>query len=259
MGFWQGMILKDDFICAAVNSIARLKSLLSLREQRLLNKMARIEAIGEGRDVYIILNGPSLREQDLSVLKGKSVLFVNRGFKHELYIDLQPEFHVFIDPKMLSGEWPVTWIDEILEMSPNTVIAMPVAWAFVDKFQPYIKKGVRFYWMPASEPCTCLGVAGACFNFAIKQHFKQIYFTGFDANGLAFEMVNSTSHFYGVNEENGLKTTKDYVTDLFMFSRHLHDLNRLAIRCKTKNISIINLTKGGLLDMFPREDLANIS
>ena len=43
--------------------------------------------------------------------------------------------------------------------------------------------------------------------------------------------------------------------DLMMHSRHLHDLNRLSNYCKKRGIKVINITNGGLLDMFPRESV----
>lgn len=258
MDFWKLMVLKDDFICFMVNSIFALKNSLSLRRNALLKKMNSIQPQGKNKDLYIIFNGPSLSNQNIEKLQGKSLMFVNRGFKHPLYKQLKPEYHVFIDPKMITGEWPVTWIDEILELVPNITIVMPVSWAFLEKFKPYTQRGIKFYWINDQKPCTCLGVGGACFEFGRCQQFQNIYFTGFDATGLAAELLNVSSHFYGVNEENEKKSTDNYVTDLIMFSRHLRDLNKLAIKYRREEISIINLTAGGLLDMFPRKKLEDI-
>lgn len=258
MNFWMLMIKKEDYIFAVVNLLVRIKSSFQLKKQNLLRKMRQKSPVGIGRDTFIILNGPSIKNQDLSTLMGKSCIFVNRGFMHPLYKELEPEFHVIVDPKMLNGEWPVSWLDEIVEMVPNVTFVMPASWYFVDKFRPYIDKGISFYWLPDPAPCTVLGVAGSCFEFAIEQKFETIHFTGFDGNGLAFELINSASHFYGVNEDDLKKTTKNYVQDLFMFSRHLRDLNKFAERCKKKGINIINLTDGGLLDMFPRKKITEI-
>lgn len=260
MNLWDLMILKDDWVCSFINGLNSLFRKMHFREQKLITQMQKLSPRGKGRDIFIILNGPSLKKQDLSVLKGQCLMFVNRGFNHSLYKELQPEFHAFIDTKMLTGEWPVSWLDEIAAAVPGITFIMPAKWAFVDKFQPYIQKGLSFYWVPSDPVCTCLGVSGACFRFAIAQKFNTIYFTGFDANGLGYELVNvSDSHFYGVNAENLKKTTKNYVMDLLMHSRHLHDLNRFAEKCQARNISIVNLTEGGLLDMFPRKKLSDFS
>jgi hypothetical protein len=253
------MIKKDDWICTAINRTIAIKNIFNFKQQFLLTQMKKKGKVGRNKDIFIILNGPSIKQQDLSVLKGKSLMFVNRGFKHPLYKELQPEFHCFIDPKMLKGEWSVTWLDEIVEMVPNITFILPVFWALTDKFQPYIKKGYSFYWINTNTPCTCLGVSGSCFQFAIQQKFQNIYFTGFEANGIAYELIQSSTHFYGINEENTKKTTKEYEIDLFMHYRHFHDLNKFAAKCKKRGINIINLTEGGILDMFPRKDIKSIN
>ncbi|MFV0539161.1 MAG: hypothetical protein ACK5M3_17615, partial [Dysgonomonas sp.] len=252
----QLMIKKDDWICSTINVLFTFKNKFNLKQNRLLSQNAK--GIGANQDIYIILNSPSVKNQDLSLLKGTNLMFVNRGFKHPLYKELQPKFHVFVDPKMRDGEWPVEWLSEIGELVPDITFVMPVAWAFDEKFKPFIEKGYKFHWLRHSQRCTCLGVGGSCFEFAINQKFKNIYFTGFEATGLAYELIQQASHFYGSNEENLKKSTKNYEVDLLMHSRHFHDLNRLAAKCKAKKINIFNFTEGGVLDMFPRKDIKNI-
>nr|WP_321486343.1 hypothetical protein [uncultured Draconibacterium sp.] len=196
-----------------------------------------------------------MKEQDLSVLKGHDLIFVNRGFKHELYKQLQPKYQVFIDPKILSGTWPISWFDEILEINPKIKIVLPVSWCNIDMFQPYM---TSIIWIDIKNRFSAIGVSGACFEFAISQNYKKLYFTGFDGNGIAHEMIKSQSHFYGSNEENNIKTTKNYIIDLFMHSRQFLELHNYVRTIKKKNIEIINLTNGGLLDMFPRQKLSDI-
>jgi hypothetical protein len=258
MDFWNLMVKKDDLIIDLINKVWAFKSKFNFKERKLIQKMKHKRPLGIDRSSYIILNGPSIKKQDLSILKGKSIMFVNKGFKHELFKSLNPEFYVMVDSKLMTGEWPITWLDEILEMAPNITFVMPVSWAFEDKIKPYIEKGVNFHWLETLEPLKCLGVSGSCFNFAISQGFKDIYFTGFDANGLGYELIKENSHFFGVNEDNLKKTSKNYIIDLYMHSRHLHELHRFKWVCDKKKISIVNLTEGGLLDMFPRLDFDKI-
>ena len=94
------------------------------------------------------------KTQDLSVLKGKETMFVNRGFMHPMYKDLQPAYHVFVDTKMLKGIWPATWIGDILQMSPNTKILLPLSWSNIKIFKPYEKS---IYWLNWNLPFNNLG------------------------------------------------------------------------------------------------------
>ena len=253
MDFWSLMIKKDDWIISFAEGLRSLKNKMDLSLSGVKNQMHALPLVGSGRDIYIILNAPSLKTQDLSVLKGECVMFVNRGFMHPLYEELQPAYHVFVDHKMINGVWPVSWLGEILKKSPHTKILMPLSWSQMKMFIPYKE---HIIWMTWSLPFHNLGVSGACFSFAIQQKFAHIYFTGFDATGIGHEMVKTAdSHFYGNDKELENKPTTQFVIDLMMHSRHLHDLNRLADYCKKHKIELINITNGGLLDMFPRKSV----
>lgn len=255
MGFWSLMIKKDDWILSFVESLRSIKNELSRTQHSVREKMRSRPLVGIGEDLYILLNAPSLNTQDLSVLKGMNIMFVNRGFMHPLYGKLQPKYHVFIDSKMLKGIWPIGWLDEIWKKSPNTQILLPIAWYTNPLFADY-RNNDKVYWLNWNLPFYNLGVSGACFSFAIQQKYEHIYFAGFDATGIGHEMVKTAnSHFYGNDKELEGKSTKQFVIDLYMHSRHLHDLNRLAEYCKKHNIAMINITNGGLLDMFPRKKL----
>ena len=258
MDFWNFMIKKDDYICSFINRIIGFYDSLLFSRRKLLLDSKKRHSCSEKKRLFIVLNGPSINEQDLSLLKNEVCMFVNRGFMHPLYSIIKPQYHVFVDRKMLTGEWRLEWMDEIVDMNPNVIFIMPVSWAKKKAFKPYIDKGYNFYWIPFNTPASCLGVSGYCFDFAFEQKIKEIFFIGFDATGLANEVLKTTSHFYGVNEENNLKTTKNYIQDFYMFSRHLSDLHKIYNKSVRKNVCIYNATRGGLLDMFPRvkyEDL----
>ena len=221
------MIKKDDMIISCVERIRSIIINFSPSFFWRKRQMRNITPVGVGKDIYIILNAPSLKTQDLSVLKGKETMFVNRGFMHPMYKDLQPAYHVFVDTKMLKGIWPVSWIGDILQMSPNTKILLPLSWSNIKFFKPYEKS---IYWLNWNLPFYNLGVSGSCFSFAIQQKFEHIYFTGFDATGIGHEMIKTAdSHFYGNDKELENKPTAQFAIDLLMHSRHLHDLNRLAL------------------------------
>ena len=84
MDFWSLMIKKDDWIISFAEGLRSLKNKMDLSLSGVKNQMHALPLVGSGRDIYIILNAPSLKTQDLSVLKGECVMFVNRGFMHPL-------------------------------------------------------------------------------------------------------------------------------------------------------------------------------
>lgn len=256
MGFWELMIKKDDCILYSIDFLLSLKSKFDFKYRKVVNQNKGLIPV-TGNRIFVILNGPSIKEQNLEKLEGEDAVFVNRGFKHPAYATIKPKFHVFVDPKMVTGEWDLEWLDEIHEMSPDTIFVFPAAWYFIPKFAPYINK-YKIYWLLSSGKCHCTGVGGACFDFAYRLGYKEIYFTGWEATGLAHELLKTTSHFYGVNEENALKNSADYSRDLYMMSRHLNDLINLSKKYKRKGVRVVNLTIGGLLDMFERKSFDSV-
>ena len=216
-------------------------------------KMKKYPKLGVNTNLYIILNGPSLKTQNLLSLKGKCLLFVNRGFLHPAYRELQPDYHIFVDSKLRDGVWPLEWLEQIFSMSPNTKIILPVEWYDHPTFKNY-KNDNRIIWQCWHVPIYCLGVSGACFSFGIENQFNSIYFTGFDANGCACDMINSSkSHFYGGDPELSSMTTIQHAKAMCSTAIHFVDLNRLAKYCRNKGVKVYNITNGGLLDMFERK------
>lgn len=254
MNFWTLMIKKDDVLISAAFKCRKFKNIVSnlytfLSYRNTIDNNNRLS-------VFVVLNGPSINDQPLELLTGKDVIFANRGFKHPSYSKIKPKYHVFVDPKILDGTWPTTWFDEIWEKSESTKIVLPLEWKSKPIFKKYVEKVV---WYNFSIPFYLLGVSGACFDFAIGQKYKNIYFNGFDGTYLAYELIKSSqTHFYGSDNELEGKTCQQFEVDLYMFSRHLRDLNKFAKYVKKRGIHIVNLTPGGLLDMFDREDFETV-
>lgn len=165
---------KDDIILSFIEGIRKLIYATDRQIQKARKEMAKRPIEGIGKELYLLLNAPSLKTQDISVLKGKNTMFVNRGFMHPLYKELQPQYHVFVDSKMLKGIWPISWLDEIWNMSPNTTIILPISWYTHPLFKNY-QNNKQIYWLTYSLPFYNLGVSGSCFSFAIQTKSSKKY------------------------------------------------------------------------------------
>ena len=261
--FWDFKISSDDYIYELANKIYKLKQrkLLPILKR---NKVLR--NVNENKTACIVLSGPSLKTQNIRKLKGKILFFVNRGYKHEDYEYLKPKYHVIVDGKLKTGEWSLEMIDEIFKLNPNVTLVLNAKWYSLERFKNY-RENQNIYWIDTDLIFTRFfsgdldltksnpgkAVFGACFSVAIYTGIKDISFMGLDGNGLAHEILNSTSHFYGVNEDNNAKTCKDYIKDLYMMSTGLKSFYAIADYCRSKEIRLVNMTNGGLLDMFERE------
>jgi hypothetical protein len=79
MFFWNLMIKKDDIILSFIERVRKLIYATDRQIQKVKREMAKRPLEGVGKDLYLLLNAPSLKTQDISVLKGKTMMFVNRG------------------------------------------------------------------------------------------------------------------------------------------------------------------------------------
>tara|TARA_B110000003_G_scaffold156884_1_gene157333 strand:+ start:351 stop:1115 length:765 start_codon:yes stop_codon:yes gene_type:complete len=209
-------------------------------------------------NMLIVLNGPSLKKVLLnsSVLVNKyDIIFVNRGFKHQEYESLKPKFHVFIDSKLLNGQWPIKWIYDIKKINPDVIFVFPINWSSNKKIQKLIKDGIKIHWLKSKYSFSSLGVCGACVELSMNLNYKNIYLVGFDGNGIGYELIRENSHFYGGNEENNFKSLSDYSLDLFSHSRFFRSLIKLNSYSIKKKVNIFNASEGGIITAFKANKL----
>lgn len=260
MDIWKKMLQKENLIVNSINFCYKSFKFFSIKERKVLSlSKAKYKDLYINQDVYLVLNGPSIKSQNLEILKGRNCVFVNQGFRHPLYKEISPLFHVFVDPKLMNGEWSIEWLDEILEMVPTITFVLPIKWYGSSKLAPYIERGISILWIPMYDPMLSLGVSGYSLKTCMLMGFNRIFILGFDGDGLAHEMLKSSNpYFYEKNKYLETKGTKEYIRDLYMLSRHFTSLHGIANDAKAKNIDIYNMTNSGIMDMFERANLSDL-
>lgn len=255
---WKWLVSKDDLLLSTIECVWSAKNLYGLRDIKWRCLGRRIVAehrnTTRGKEVVIVLNGPSVKEQPLERLKGKDLVFVNQGFRLPMYKELNPKYHIFIDTKMIHGVWDIRWLDEIHDMVPDITFVMPASWARLPLLRPYIQKGYKIIWIGACiGGLRGLGVSGACFDLARALKYATIYFTGFEATSFAASLLNTSSHFYGNDTDEATMTASDVMKGYYMNARQIRELILVAKAFKRLHVNVVNLTNGGLLNMFPRK------
>ena len=258
--FWKWMVVKDDLLISLVDILAGGRNLWGLRTWRWARKGNRLikEKKVNGGEVVIVLNAPSIREQPLERLKGRDLVFVNQGFRLPVYKALHPKYHVFVDSKMIHGVWDVKWLDEIHEMVPDITFVMPAAWTRSRRIKPYVNKGYNIIWLGSATWGVRLGVSDVCFNLVRRLGYDKIYFTGFEASSFAASLLKQASHFYGNDMDESTMDASDYMKGYYMNARQMRELILHAKRFSKLGKDVVNLTRGGLLDMFRRERFEDV-
>lgn len=260
---WKWMVAKDDFLLTAIEVLWSARHFYGIRDWSWRRKGSAIIRQNRknalGKEVVIVLNGPSVKEQPLERLIGKDLIFVNQGFRLPAYKKLQPKYHVFIDTKLIHGIWDIKWLDEIHDMVPGITFVLPASWARLPILKPYIEKNYQIIWMGSCiNGMRGLGVSGTCFDLACSLKYATIYFTGFEATSFAASLLKVNSHFYGNDSDEATMSASDIMRGYYMNARQIRELILIAKKFNKCGVQVFNLTYGGLLNMFPRKKFEEV-
>ena len=84
-----------------------------------LTKNESLKNIHSGKRIFILGNAPSLLDFDIKKLKNEIVIMVNRAFNHPDYEIVKPKYHIFVDAKLESGQWPLEYLDIVYKKKPK--------------------------------------------------------------------------------------------------------------------------------------------
>lgn len=276
--FWDIKQSLDDIFFEIVNIALRLTFFIGkiTGKYKFMKKNKDLKALYTNKRGFLVANGPSIKKQDLKLLKDEVTFFVNRSFLHEDYEYIKPNYHVIVDGKLATGEWDISFLDQIITKNPDVTLILNAKWYNLEKFKPY-KDNPKFkiYWVDMRLFITPYdkfrkiditkisygaAVTGVAAVVMLYMKFKDIYILGNDGNGLCYELINQDSHFYGHNPENKLKSMKDIYKDLFSMSLSLKNWTYFSQYCKRIGVNFYNCTVGGIFNMFERrkyEDVVN--
>jgi hypothetical protein len=243
------------------------------RVQRLLVENKELKSIGAQSDrCFIIGNGPSIKNQDLTRLMGETKFVVNSFFLHPEYDLIDPTFHCGAD-KNIGTDAPnaVAYLKNLDRVAKRARIMLPTdAEPIIRKYQLF--KGRHIFYLFFSVPGCDQGkirmdltrpmssvssVSVACILAALYMGFRTIYLLGCDHDWLA--TTTTYTHFYEkdpywsydatvdpyeINMENQLRLWRSY--------RHIREF---ALKRGTR---IYNATRGGFLDVFPRVEYESL-
>lgn len=230
----------------------------------------------KGERCFILACGPSIKEQDLTLLKNEISISVSNFFMHPDYGLIRPRYHCIPDISTAHGdfhteEYAKRWFREmerktgeaILFLSDGEKKLIKSSGLFRNTEVHYLhfgedwteieKSGIditRFFPFPQSSSVLALAIA-------VYMGFEEIYLLGCDHDWILHH--GTSLHFYEENE-NIMATRPGYSewagSDYelqFRCSWNLWDQYKKIYRySQTMGINIYNATVGGLLDVFPR-------
>lgn len=224
----------------------------------------------KGRRCFVIGNGPSLREQDLSWLRNEITLVTNSFYRHPIIgDDWQPSYYFLSDPEFFKGTQPLSLFSELTAKIPSAPFFVPffgkdflvstgalppertyfvATWGGLEE-ESWREKPDLTKVTPGMMTVAQLGIMAAMYMGC-----TQIYLLGMDHDWLSHggEHVN----FYSstkLDEQtagniNGWRYKPLMEAMLIMWQLY----EKLGKMADAEGIKIINATRGGFLDVFER-------
>jgi len=218
-----------------------------------------------GERCFIIGNGPSLKVEDLVKLKNEVTLSCNMIHRLTKNTDWLPYYYFCHDPRYIrefSSELArVKCIHRFIGSYYEThkyvqsgfSNAQRTSFYYLDKNPT--RSNVKFSNDVSKKVMPGTTVSYAMIQFAFYMGFKEIYLIGFDHSFSKqiehgkFRKSNRKDNFEGYGLVSNYVVDKDVISEAF----------KVALRVSKKsNVKIVNVTRGGELNVFERAELDEI-
>ncbi len=241
--------------------------------------LAALAGRHQGR-CFLVGNGPSLKQTDLAPLEGRVVISANSFYKHPLAHRLAPRYHCVGDPHFMKDEpRAIDWHRTLAGRFPAATFVLHEAarplvahhGLYTGSEVHYVRpgRGVHDERQVNTDLSRRLNVGATTGStimvpLAIHLGFTSIVLVGFDCNWL--DDPDASYHFYDTHElYPEFDSTKTdgrgygYEGELRMISREFESHRLLAARARSLGVEVINATKGGRLDVYPRGALEELA
>ena len=263
------------------------KKVTDLKFRTIINSNKKFEGKHEGDRCFIVGNGPSIKQMNLSLLTKEIVFTVNSIMSNkEIYEKLNSDYHIMIDSGFfkLDLKEKDDRITRDLYNKINYASKKPICILNYDgksAFDAYGLENLNKYYiylhsnltsnyqrkikLSSNIPSSQNVIHAAIFS-AISMGIKKIYLIGCDMTSvfLNFESdidgnitIAEDNHAYDYTENEKKRLLKDFnIMDneevLHDYAKTFTTFKMIRKYCEKNNIEIYNATIGGGLDVFER-------
>ena len=245
--------------------------LKSSKKTALKESISKIKNNLNSKKCILIGNGPSVKKInfDLAEMGTVDTFTCNHFYKHKHFSRISPKVHFIIDRKILTGEWDSKMIDNVLEKSPNTLIAIDLSFAKDKKLKNYRNHKNIVYINPCLFPsfyssitrknslkCMGLNVMLAALSTTVKFEYTHYALCGIDGDGIFQEICNSSSHFYAETKKDSSMNSFNSMLESLNFHNHfIKSWQGIILKMESKGIKIYNLSTDGILNFSQKINL----
>lgn len=253
-----------------------------LRTEMTRNK--ELKNIHKGERCFVLGNGPSLKQHDLSKLTNEYVFTVNNMIKTDAFKLLKPNFHLFFDPAFFDFFFsPSPENNRAIEDIKQKLVANPdmtffSSYRLRSKFSKVFSDFNSHYAFNNKTYTAQLKKASAmhrntpafqnvilyAINIAVYMGFEKIYILGVDMTGFldAYEhdvTESKAGHFYETTKEDFQKLVQfkmdnnlDNEFYLKAFGKTFEHFKLMERNASSKKARLFNASEHGALDVIER-------
>lgn len=243
--------------------------------RRRLQANAALRDRHKGERLFILCSGPSIKTQDLARLQGRLCLGVANFFVHPDYATINPRYHCiaplhppFTDADGLRWfremEKPLAGRELFLGLSDRRLVESAPVLAATDIH--YLAFGAAWPGraperlpldrvLPAPQSVSIMALLAA-----LELGVSEIFLVGADHTAVDFSGGGyNYTHFYTGKRANQLGeqgAPADLEPEFTAYVSLWRQYKLLRAVAERRGVRIVNATAGGMLDVFPRMDLA---
>lgn len=253
----------------------------------ILKKNADLAQTKTGKTCFVIGNGPSIKDQDLTRLVNQETFTMNSFWRHPQYKIIQPKYYIAVDaPRILELPRPKLFFEDdmptsdpiISQVSETKLIFSAIAKKSIEN-NGLFKQNPKYYILQQGlmdeslsfnlDPTKAMPYPKSSHLFAmilaLYMGFEKIYLLGCEHNFLDHPVstsISSFKHFY--DEPHGdiperFKTgsyENSMASCLRLFRNYRFFKEKIAK--SHPNVRIFNATPNSFLDVFPVVDFDEV-
>ena len=245
--------------------------------RRILKENARFQSAHAGRRAFVIGNGPSLRELNLTLLREEVTFTCNAFFLHPILSEWQPSYHCLMEDNLFDGTVERGfWFEEMRHKMLQTTFFVPAKWrSYILERNLLAENRTHFVWfsghlcvrlksvditkpVPGGQSTVILAIC-----LALYMGCSPIYLIGMDHDWLATRKMDT--HFYALDAPyfHGSRlgtdlSTVPYDTDALSVHRLWAGYRNLKRFSEARGMAILNATNRSFLDVFDRVDYISL-
>lgn len=242
---------------------------LNKNSKKILNRNKQFQNKHKGQRAFVIVNGPTLKNQNLEFLKNEITFVVSAFYKHDIVEKWQPTYYSILDKAFFENtEKSNLFFKELNNRIINSTFFIPLFRGYkANKERKLLPFDKTYYIATAGLPNLKIDMTNFVQSFqsvssfalaqAIYMGCSEIYLLGFDHDYLAYRGIDR--HFYSGGTLKGHISSNTPLSEMYTYDeemtaclklwRNYRFLDKIA---KKNHIKIYNATDGGYLDVFER-------